>query len=163
MHSMSIADPGPNPAVSFALDWVHLLELGIPDCLIGLIRFDNNQRQHKKEKKRHSLLSISCAKVVFICFYFILCSHCKVSIFHSHLKNIFNWKITALQYCVGFCHITMQISYNYYIYMICNIYIYIYIYISSLSLEPPCLLPFHPSRSSQRVRLGSLCYTAASH
>ena len=37
-----------------------------------------------------------------------------------------------------------------------------YTYISSfLSLLP--LLPFHPSRSSQSMRLASLCYTATSH
>ena len=40
-----------------------------------------------------------------------------------------------------------------------------YTHISSLSSLPPlCLLPpSHPSRSSWRARLGSLCYIATSH
>ena len=33
----------------------------------------------------------------------------------------------------------------------------------ALPREPPSPLPCHPSRSSQSSRLGSLCYTAASH
>ena len=46
-----------------------------------------------------------------------------------------------------------------YVYM----YMCIYIYIYSLIFEPACPLPFHPSRSLQDARLGSLCYTTASH
>ena len=37
------------------------------------------------------------------------------------------------------------------------------LYICLLPLEPPSHPPSHPSRSSQSVRLGSLCYTATSH
>ena len=43
------------------------------------------------------------------------------------------------------------------------IYIYIHMYIYPLPLEPPSFLLFHPSGSSQSVRLCSLCYIAASH
>ena len=53
----------------------------------------------------------------------------------------FNWRIIALQCCINFCR-TMQISHN---------------YIYELPLEPPSPLPSHPSRSSQRHRLGSPC------
>ena len=42
-------------------------------------------------------------------------------------------------------------------------YIYIYMYIYSLLFEPACPFPSHTSRSLQNARLGSLCYTAASH
>ena len=59
-----------------------------------------------------------------------------------------NWRIITLQYCVGFCHTTMEIRHN---------------YVYPVPPEPPSLLPSHPSRSPQSARLGSLCYTAASH
>ena len=58
------------------------------------------------------------------------------------------WKI-ALQFCVGFCHTTMWISHN-------------LIYIPSLLSHLPLPLS-HPSRSSQRAKLGSLWYFAISH
>ena len=65
-----------------------------------------------------------------------------------------DWRIIALQCCGALCHTSMLISHNY-------IYIYIYLYPPTLlSLPPPA---FHPSRSSQSSRLGSLCYIAASH
>ena len=37
------------------------------------------------------------------------------------------------------------------------------LYIYPLLLEPPSTRPSHPSRSLQSIRLGSLCYLAASH
>ena len=55
----------------------------------------------------------------------------------------------ALQWCVGFCHVTTQISHN-------------YTYITFL-LSLPVLPPSYPSKSSQSAKLGSLCYTATSH
>ena len=63
----------------------------------------------------------------------------------------FNWKIIALQCCVGFCHTTMWIS--------CK-----YTCILSLILCPilPPPPPSHPSRSSQSTVLSFLYYTAAS-
>ena len=51
-------------------------------------------------------------------------------------KLFFNWRKTALQCCIGFCHTTTQISHN-------------YAYITSVLSLPPFLSP-HPSRSSQR-------------
>ena len=33
-------------------------------------------------------------------------------LFFSQLKIIFNWKIIALQYCVGFCHVSTWISHR---------------------------------------------------
>ena len=60
------------------------------------------------------------------------------------LKILFNWRIIALQSCVGFC-CTMWISHTYihiYIYIYIHIYIYIYIYIP-LPLEPPS--PSYPN------------------
>ena len=57
-------------------------------------------------------------------------------------------RILALQCCGGLCHTSTWISHN-------------YNYISSLLGLPA--LPIPPCRSLQRPRLGSLCYTAASH
>ena len=74
---------------------------------------------------------------------------------------IFNWRIIALECCVGFYHTTVQISHK----CVCiNIYIYIYIYIPSLSRLPPN----HPHHSTllshhRTVKLGSLGYIANSH
>ena len=64
----------------------------------------------------------------------------------SFLCIFFNWRKITLQCCECFCHTTMQISYT-------------YTYIPSF-LSLPCLLPSHPTRSSQTTWLGSLCYTA---
>ena len=58
---------------------------------------------------------------------------------------------------VCFCH-KMQISHNF-IHIYTNIYIYIY---TSSLLSLPTLPPSQPSRSSQSLRLGPLCYIAAS-
>ena len=67
-----------------------------------------------------------------------------------HLKiYMFNWRIIALQCCVGFFHTIMWISYK-------------YTYISSL-LSLPLPPPSHPSRSSQNTSLSSPDYIAASH
>ena len=52
---------------------------------------------------------------------------------------IFNWRIIALQYFVGFCHTTTCISHE---------------YMCPLSPEPS---PSHPSRLSQSTKLSSLC------
>ena len=61
----------------------------------------------------------------------------------------FNWRKIILQHCVGFCHTTMQINHN-------------HAYITSLlSISP--FPPSHSSRSSDSLRLGSLCYIATSH
>ena len=66
-----------------------------------------------------------------------------------------NWKIIALQCCVGFCHTTMQTSYKYiYIYIYINIYIYIHIYIYPFPFEPPS---HHPS--SQPSKTGDFEYS----
>ena len=69
-----------------------------------------------------------------------------------------NWVKIALQWCVGVCHTTMQISHSYV--CIC-IYIYTYIHIY-LPLEPPSLNPY-TSRSSQSPILRSLCYIATAY
>ena len=61
---------------------------------------------------------------------------------------IFNWRIIALQYCVGFCHIWTWIS---------------QVYICLLPLEPPSNLLSHPSRLSQSSGLSSLHHIANSH
>ena len=58
---------------------------------------------------------------------------------------IFNWRIIALQYCVGFYILSTRISHR---------YIYIYIYICNLPLECLSHLPphSHTSRLSQSAR-----------
>ena len=61
-------------------------------------------------------------------------------------KFIFNWRIIALQYCVGFCHTTTWISRKH--------------------TRIPTLLslpPHPPSRLSQSTQLSSPCYMATSH
>ena len=60
-----------------------------------------------------------------------------------------DWRIVALQYA-GFCQTTMQMIHN-------------YIFIHPLSFEPPSPPQYHPSRSSQDTRLGSLFHIADSH
>ena len=59
---------------------------------------------------------------------------------------IFNWRITALPYWVGFCHSSTWISHRY-TYVLCL-----------LNLPP---IPSHPSRLSQSTCLN--CHTAYSH
>jgi len=57
--------------------------------------------------------------------------------------KIFNWRIIALQCCVGLCQTTMQISYVcVYIYMCVCVCIYIYLYSPLLSL------PLYPLETS---------------
>ena len=60
------------------------------------------------------------------------------------LFNLFiNWRKIVRQFCVNFCHATTQICHN---------------YTYNLSLELPSTLP----RSSQSIRLSSLCYEETS-
>ena len=66
-------------------------------------------------------------------------------------KYIFNWRIIALQCCVGFCHTSMWIRYIY-IYIYIYIYMYVCIYVS---MNLPAT-PSHPSRLSQSPHLSSL-------
>ena len=63
---------------------------------------------------------------------------------------IFNWRMIALQCCVGFCYRTTWTSYK-------------YTYIPFLLNLPPTIPSPHLPRSSQSTRLSSLRYTAASH
>ena len=56
---------------------------------------------------------------------------------------VFNWRIVALQCCVGFCHTTTCISHK-------------YTYIPSLLNLPSIPYPSHPSRLSQNTRLSSV-------
>ena len=67
--------------------------------------------------------------------------------FFYFLTNFFF--LPCLQCCIGFWHTTMQISHN-------------YTHIPSLP-SLPSLATYQPSRSSQSIRLVSLCYTANSH
>ena len=61
---------------------------------------------------------------------------------HAHLfffnlnLFIFDWKIIALQYCVGFCHVSTRICHR-------------YKNVRSLLNLPPTPTPFHPCRLSQ--------------
>ena len=61
----------------------------------------------------------------------------------------FNWRIIALQYCIGFCHTSTWISHR---------YTYVPLPLTSLPLTPS-----HSSRSSQSPGLSSLSHTAHSH
>ena len=68
---------------------------------------------------------------------------------HLIFYLIFNCRKIALQCCVGFCHTTAWISRD-------------YTHVPQLLRLPP-LPPSHHSRSSQSIKLGSLCYVATSH
>ena len=66
---------------------------------------------------------------------------------------LFNWRIIALQCCIGFCHTSTWIDYR---------------YVSSLlNLPPPPATPFHPSRLSSRLsslhHTGSFCWLSVLH
>ena len=60
----------------------------------------------------------------------------------------FNWRLIALQYCVGFCHTSASICHR-------------YTYVPSLLNLPPT--PIHPTMLSQRIRLSPLSHTANPH
>ena len=66
----------------------------------------------------------------------------------SFFKFIFNWRIIALQCCIGFCYATVRIGHQ-------------YTYVPSVLSLPPARLRC-PSRFSRSTGLSSLCYTAAS-
>ena len=75
--------------------------------------------------------------------------------FFHFLKIIFNWRIIALQCCVGFCCTAIQISHN---------YIYISSLLSLLPLSNPSPLGYHrvPSWApfvTQQLRSSSPLYT----
>ena len=76
-----------------------------------------------------------------------IASNRKPSIFF--FETNFNWRIIALNCCVGFCHTTMWISQTY--------------MPSFLHLPPTAPAPSHSSVLSQSMGQSSLCYTAASH
>ena len=65
---------------------------------------------------------------------------------------IFNWRIIALQYCIGFCHTSTWISHKYNMSPS-----------SWTSLPPPTPLPPTPSHLSQSTCMSSLYHTANSH
>ena len=75
-----------------------------------------------------------------------------LSYYQKIFNFIFNWRIIALQCCVGFYHTRTSISRK-------------YIYVPSLFNLPPTLHPGppHSSRLSQSTGLSFLRYTAASH
>ena len=80
--------------------------------------------------------------------------------FHQGSKPFFFiWRIIALQWCVGFCHITTWISHNHLYICVC---VCVCVCVSA-PLKPPSPLLLHPSRSSQSTSLGSLCCAAALH
>ena len=76
----------------------------------------------------------------------------RIPLFICHKQGFlffFNWRITALQRCVGFCHATAHISHE-------------------STHRPPLLASFPPTphsalELSRGMGLGSLCYTADSH
>ena len=70
----------------------------------------------------------------------------------SFLKKlfIFNWRMIALQYYVGFCHTSIWISHR-------------YTYVPSLFYLLPHPTPSHPSRLLQSLSLSFLSHTANSH
>ena len=72
---------------------------------------------------------------------------------------IFNWRIIALQYCVGFCHTSRWVSHRYtYVPSLWVGDIWTYIW---TSLLPPT--PSHSSRLSQSTSLSSLPHAANPH
>ena len=68
------------------------------------------------------------------------------------LKFIFNWRITALQYCVGFRHMMTWFSHK---------HTYIPSFLNLLPTSQP--RPHHTPVGCHSTTLSSLCYTATSH
>ena len=66
------------------------------------------------------------------------------------LLFIFNWRVIALQYCVGFCHTSTRISHS-------------YTYVPSILTLPPISHPLPPPQLSQSSGLSFLSHTASSH
>ena len=62
------------------------------------------------------------------------------------LKFIFNRRIIALQYCVGFCHTSTRISHR-------------YTYVPSLWTSLPSLIPPHTSAAAAAAKLLQSCPT----
>ena len=92
---------------------------------------------------------------VLLFYLFIYCIKC-MNLFFYNL--FFNWRKIVLQYCVGFCHTTIQFSHNFwYMYIYQKLYIYISLPPESPSPHPPSL------KSSQSARLAFLSYIATSH
>ena len=68
----------------------------------------------------------------------------------NFLKSIFNWRIIALQYCVGFCHTSAWISLR-------------HTYVPSLLNLPSTSHPILPLKTPQTTSLNSLSITAIFH
>ena len=68
---------------------------------------------------------------------------------------VFNWRIFALQCCLGFCRTTVQIHHDY-----IHMYIHTCVCVCSLPCKAPSPLSPHPISLSQSARLGSLLYTS---
>ena len=71
---------------------------------------------------------------------------------------VFNWRIIALQHCVGLCHTSTWIGHIH-----IHIHSYTYVPPSRGAPPPPSPTPSHPSKLSENTRLSSLCHTANSH
>ena len=70
---------------------------------------------------------------------------CLLFIWISFLKFIVNWRIIALQYCIGFCHISTWVCHRYtYVLSLLNL-------LPTLHSIPPST-PSQPSRLSQSTR-----------
>ena len=71
----------------------------------------------------------------------------------NFFKNFFNWEIIALQYRVGFSHMSTWISHIYACMYVC-MYVCIYAHIGPLPLETASHLPPHPTSLGCHIALG---------
>ena len=103
------------------------------------------QKKRNKKLERSTCVRWNCHSVYCLQF-----QHIRLIFFYFFFEFIFNWRMIALQYCVGFCH-TRWIIHK-------------YTYVPSL-LNLPLPPPFHPTPlGCHRAPGWAPCaHTAASH
>ena len=103
-------------------------------------RLESTVKARKKDKEDDLKLIMYLEQIMFLFFW---CTP-----FFVKKLFIFNWRIIALQYCIGFCHTSTWVSHR-------------YTYVPSLLKFPP-ISHLHPTplRCHRALGVSSLCYVA---